>query len=41
MKLNNFFKIVTQKLEWKAQSKVGSLENANHKPPGGDVKVRN
>uniref|UniRef100_A0A914CTV4 Microtubule-associated protein n=1 Tax=Acrobeloides nanus TaxID=290746 RepID=A0A914CTV4_9BILA len=32
-------KIVTQKLEWKAQSKVGSLENANHKPPGGDVKI--
>jgi hypothetical protein len=25
-------KAITQKLEWKASSRIGSLENANHKP---------
>ncbi|VDK26165.1 unnamed protein product, partial [Anisakis simplex] len=32
-------KITTQKLEWKAQPKVGSLANVTHQPPGGNVKV--
>lgn len=31
--------IPTQKLQWNAKSKIGSLENAAHKPTGGDVKV--
>uniref|UniRef100_A0A914I9M0 Microtubule-associated protein n=1 Tax=Globodera rostochiensis TaxID=31243 RepID=A0A914I9M0_GLORO len=30
-----------KKLEWKAQSKVGSLENAKHKPSGGNLKIFN
>lgn len=28
-----------QKLQWNAKSKVGSLENAAHKPKGGDKKI--
>uniref|UniRef100_F1L1V7 Microtubule-associated protein n=1 Tax=Ascaris suum TaxID=6253 RepID=F1L1V7_ASCSU len=32
-------KIPTQKLEWKAQSKIGSLDNVTHRPPGGNVKI--
>lgn len=28
-----------KKLEWKAQSKVGSLDNVKHKPGGGTVKI--
>uniref|UniRef100_A0AAR5QHX8 Microtubule-associated protein n=1 Tax=Dendroctonus ponderosae TaxID=77166 RepID=A0AAR5QHX8_DENPD len=32
-------KIITQKLEWNAKSKIGSLENAAHKPKGGDKKI--
>ena len=32
--------IETQKLEWKTTSRVGSLDNATHKPGGGDKKVR-
>lgn len=32
-------KIPSQKLVWKAESKIGSLDNANHKPAGGDVKI--
>ncbi|KAL3086446.1 hypothetical protein niasHT_033096 [Heterodera trifolii] len=32
-------KIATQKLEWKAQSKVGSLDNVKHKPAGGNLKI--
>lgn len=36
----NFSKqIENQKLEFKAQSKVGSLDNVKHKPKGGDVKI--
>lgn len=31
--------IITQKLEWNAKSKIGSLENAAHKPKGGDKKI--
>ena len=27
------------KLAWNAKSKVGSLENATHKPGGGDKKI--
>ncbi|KAI3415943.1 hypothetical protein GPALN_005505 [Globodera pallida] len=34
-------KIPSQKLEWKAQSKVGSLENAKHKAAGGNLKIFN
>jgi microtubule-associated protein tau len=32
-------KLPGQKLEWKADSKIGSLSNASHKPAGGTVKV--
>lgn len=28
-----------QKLQWNAKSKVGSLDNAAHKPKGGDKKI--
>lgn len=31
--------IDNQKLEFKAESKVGSLANVKHKPGGGDVKI--
>jgi microtubule-associated protein tau len=31
--------IENQKLEYKAESKVGSLANVKHKPGGGDVKI--
>ena len=31
--------IEQRKLEWKAQPKVGSLENAQHTPGGGEKKV--
>jgi hypothetical protein len=31
--------IENQKLEFKAQSKVGSMDNVKHKPGGGDVKI--
>lgn len=33
------FQIHSQKLEWKAESKVGSLKNATYSPGGGKVKV--
>lgn len=32
-------KIVSQKLDWKAESKVGSTDYMKHKPGGGNVKV--
>jgi hypothetical protein len=32
-------KIESRKLEWDKQSKVGSTNNINHKPGGGNVKV--
>lgn len=32
-------KIMSTKLQWNARSKIGSLENANHKPGGGDKKI--
>lgn len=32
-------KVVSQKLEWKVQSKVGSLDNVKHVPGGGQVKI--
>uniref|UniRef100_A0A915BJT1 Microtubule-associated protein n=1 Tax=Parascaris univalens TaxID=6257 RepID=A0A915BJT1_PARUN len=32
-------KIPAQKLEWKAQSKIGSLDNVTHRPTGGNVKI--
>uniref|UniRef100_A0A914YUD1 Microtubule-associated protein n=1 Tax=Panagrolaimus superbus TaxID=310955 RepID=A0A914YUD1_9BILA len=44
LKIVNFnenSQILTQKLEWKASPKVGSLANASHKPAGGDVKIFN
>lgn len=31
--------VTTQKLEWKAESKIGSLDNATHKPVGGAKKI--
>lgn len=33
------FQIQTQKIEIKAQSKVGSLDNVKHKPGGGEKKI--
>lgn len=33
--------IETHKLEWKVESRVGSLENANHRAGGGDKQVSN
>lgn len=33
------FQILHQKLQWNAKSKIGSLENAQHKPKGGDKKI--
>ena len=35
-----YLQIEVQKLNWKAESKVGSLKNATHSPGGGNVKVR-
>ncbi|CAG9766831.1 unnamed protein product [Ceutorhynchus assimilis] len=32
-------RIISQKLEWNARSKIGSLENAAYKPKGGDKKI--
>ncbi len=34
------FQIESKKLDWKVQSKVGSLDNAQHKAGGGVKKVR-
>jgi len=31
--------IESRKLTWKAESKIGSLENATYQPKGGNVKV--
>ena len=33
-------KIENRKLKIEAKSKIGSLDNATHKPTGGDKKVR-
>ncbi len=33
------FQIESQKVEWKVQSRVGSMDNARHKAGGGDKKV--
>ncbi|VDM82405.1 unnamed protein product, partial [Strongylus vulgaris] len=33
-------KMISQKLNWNAQSKIGSLDNVKHKPAGGNVQVR-
>jgi len=33
------FQIQSQKIEIKAQSKVGSLDNVKHKPGGGEKKI--
>lgn len=32
--------IESKRLSWNAESKIGSLEKANHKPAGGEVKVK-
>ena len=32
-------KIATQRIEWNARPKVGSVDNIKHKPGGGDIKV--
>uniref|UniRef100_A0A8R1ET72 Microtubule-associated protein n=1 Tax=Caenorhabditis japonica TaxID=281687 RepID=A0A8R1ET72_CAEJA len=32
-------KIVSEKLAWNAKSKVGSMDNAAHKPTGGNVQL--
>ena len=37
--VSNCVKIEDRKLEWKAESRIGSLENARHKAGGGDKKV--
>lgn len=37
--LTNIIQISQVKLQWNAKSKVGSLENATHKPGGGDKKI--
>jgi hypothetical protein len=34
-------KIENRKLNWKAESKIGSLDNATHQPLGGNVKIEN
>lgn len=34
-----FPQIVSQKIDVKAESKVGSLDNVGHKPKGGDKKI--
>lgn len=36
-----FFQIQTQKIDIKAESKIGSLDNVKHKPGGGDKKIFN
>lgn len=35
----NIFQIQTHKLDIKAQSKIGSLDNIKHRPGGGDKKI--
>lgn len=37
--LSLFFQITQVKLTWNAKSKIGSLDNAAHKPGGGDKKI--
>ena len=32
-------RVATQKLEWNAKSKVGSLDNVKHAPGGGNVRI--
>uniref|UniRef100_A0AAG5CNA5 Microtubule-associated protein n=1 Tax=Anopheles atroparvus TaxID=41427 RepID=A0AAG5CNA5_ANOAO len=32
-------KIITTKLQWNAKPKIGSLDNASHKPGGGDKRI--
>ena len=35
----HLWQIEDRKLDWAAESKVGSLDNVKHKPGGGDKKV--
>ena len=35
----DWFQIENKKLDWKVESRVGSLDNASHKAGGGDKKV--
>ena len=37
--VNYWFQIESKKLDWSVTSKVGSLDNAQHKPGGGEKKV--
>ena len=37
--LCNCLQIESQKLDWSVSSKVGSMDNAQHKPGGGEKKV--
>jgi hypothetical protein len=34
-------KVETRKLDWKVNSKIGSLENVKHRPGGGTIKIFN
>lgn len=34
-------RLESKKLEWKASSRIGSLENMRHKPGGGQIKIFN
>ena len=36
---DSLLQIQQVKLNWNAKSKIGSLENATHKPGGGDKKI--
>ena len=33
------FQIMTAKLDWKVEARIGSLDNASHVPGGGNVHV--
>lgn len=36
---NKLIQIQTQKIDIKAQSKIGSMDNVKHRPGGGDKKI--
>jgi len=38
---SNWLQIESKKLDWNVASKVGSLDNAQHRPGGGEKKVSN
>lgn len=41
MACRTFFQIPTQKIDIKAESKIGSMDNVKHKPGGGEKKIFN